>query len=142
MVVHSLLRFIYCSLFVDWYILLPNLKVLQGVRSASGGSVVRFVHFCAGDGIFTNCNAASRVLWQFLNVLKSSLFLCLVVFIVCASHSANRLVKVAICSDPLAKIDDVTLVESNFVRFYKYLLPSYADDFGFELRHFFSSPGY
>ena len=59
----------------------------------------------------TNYNAASRVIWQFLHVLKSSFFLYMMVFIVCASHSVNSLVKVAMCFDPLAKIDDDTEVE-------------------------------
>ena len=108
---------------------------IEAVKSRTNGRV-KVVHLMVGDGIGTNEDAATRVLHRYALARgpESKINYRLLV-LKCASHQANLAVLVAICGrlgKDVAEADELSGILS---RMYKFLLPSYLDEFAALLRN-------
>ena len=96
----------------------------------------RVIHILTGDGINTNAAAARRMFHALRTEYKGSASPIRYFFLVfvCNSHTANLAVQVAIVGDWISKpIDNCDLV-GTCVRWFKYLLHDYAEDFALSLK--------
>ena len=98
---------------------------------------VRILHLISGDGLNTNENAVKRVLSHFLlNQSAGNLVQYRVMVWKCASHQANLVVLVAITGSLAKGPTQSSDLCGTLSRLYKYLVPSYLDEFTAQLRNY------
>ena len=143
-----------CSTDMEWYTELQPLAAKDGVTVATAIATIvrtlllvcqdaarsrairrtRVVHILIGDALNTNENAAKRVL-HFMSTdgAVEGVDYRLVV-LKCSSHQSNLVVVVAIAGGKASNVLDTCELCGTLSRLYKYLLPSYLEDFTARLR--------
>ena len=108
----------------------------QSESTASSSGERRIVlHLITGDSIQTNFAAVRFVLAYFkLSSPWANRITYRVVFVKCGSHRGNMVCVTAVCGHP-AKDPGGSEICANLVRLYKYLVPSYGDEFASCLRN-------
>ena len=99
----------------------------------------RVLHMLVGDGVNTNENASKRVLNHFLNQHPTGRVLYRLLVWRCASHQANLVVVVAIAGKLGGSVLDNSPLCATLSRLYKFLVPSYLDEFTAQLRNLVAS---
>ena len=149
---NNMVRLVFAEFAFDWFtelqplacknsqtmasaLILVVLAVLDAIDSQAVTRRVRVVHVLTGDGIQTNDSAAKRVLYHFRHDKTSPKWEYILLVFICASHMANLAVSTAICNgqgikDP-EKNDPICCA---CARLFKYLMPSYIQEFGSNLR--------
>ena len=89
-----------------------------------------------GDGITTNENAAKRVLHHMLGEGAVDRIDYRILVWKCSSHQANLCVAAAIAGEHMTNALDNCELCATLSRLYKYLVPSYLDEFTGKLRDF------
>ena len=101
-------------------------------------SKLRLVHLLTGDGIGTNQAAARRLFRSVVDTLRSNAASIGVVYRLamwtCASHVVNTVVQVGVCGKRVNKADENDALCCAASRYFKYLVPVYAEEFGYTLR--------
>ena len=111
--------------------------IKKGIAAMPVGSnckVARVVHIIVGDAVPTNDNACKRVLEYFTRhaFLWNMRYSMLVVK--CSSHQSNLVVLVAITGSVLKDPVDKDLLCGTCSRLFKYLAPTYQEEFAANLR--------
>ena len=91
---------------------------------------LRIIHVITGDAVNTNENAARRVLRYMLTHSDVQYFM---IVIKCGSHQSNLVVMTAVCGGKFNKPSEQCGVAGTCVRFFKYLMPAYSEEFGLSL---------
>ena len=110
--------------------------VADGNGPPDGASCkVKVFHLITGDAIGTNDAAMRKVMYYFLKMwpLRTYMIYHLIGF-KCAAHKANLVTVAAICGRMMRKPIQGNRICGAAVRYFKYLVPSYSDDFALRLK--------
>ena len=95
---------------------------------------IRLVHMLIGDGLNTNENVAKRIFYYFQTAGLVERVDYRLVVLKCSSHQSNLVVVVAIAGGKASNILDNCELCGTLSRVYKYLVPSYLEEFNHRLR--------
>ena len=102
-------------------------------RASASACRQRVVHIMTGDAIGTNESAAKRMLFHLRPVAARQGITYLMILLKCSSHQSNLVVMTAVCGGKTNNPSESCPVAGTCVRFFKYLVPSYSEEFGISL---------
>ena len=119
-----------------------GLTLATAVKQAAGvcidalvsGGAGRVIQILMGDGINTNSNVGRRIL-RYFDELAQGKWEYALILLKCASHLANLCVSISLCGGPCKNPVENDSLCANASRFFRHLIPMYADDFAQNMRN-------